>query len=396
MSNQVYASKEKGQKDPGSRFGIERETLRVTNDGKLSQSPHPFTKESLSRDFCENQLEIITPVCNSIDEAINALVELSKEAETTLDKMDEKIWMCSNPPHFESKNEIPIAQYDGDQIAKHHYRIKLQRRYGKALMLYSGIHFNVSFSNDFIGKDTDGFYMNLLKQSMRYSWLITMLTAASPVYDVSFDKTHQPGKSVFDGYASMRNSKRGYWNQFVPVLDYGSLSAFCDSVQNLIDKGALFSEGELYMPVRIKCKGANSLAQLRNGVDHIELRMFDLNPLNPLGIIKEDLEFAYLWLIYLTTLSDFSYSEQLQKESIKNHQNAAKLNLDNVKIDGLAIMDVANTFLQDMKDYFIDDGAAVSVIDAQMQKLGQGQRYAEKLYEMHMADFQGSVLNRKY
>ena len=52
-------------------FGIERETLRVDSNGRLAQTPHPFgDDESLTRDFCENQTEIVTPVCSSIDEAV--------------------------------------------------------------------------------------------------------------------------------------------------------------------------------------------------------------------------------------------------------------------------------------------------------------------------------------
>ncbi|MBQ9600041.1 MAG: glutathione synthase, partial [Clostridia bacterium] len=49
-------------------YGLERETLRVGEDGKLAQTAHPFDDKRLDRDFCENQLEIITPVCGSIDE----------------------------------------------------------------------------------------------------------------------------------------------------------------------------------------------------------------------------------------------------------------------------------------------------------------------------------------
>ena len=47
------------------KFGIERETLRVDSQGKLAQTPHPFgSDEHITRDFCENQIELITPVCN--------------------------------------------------------------------------------------------------------------------------------------------------------------------------------------------------------------------------------------------------------------------------------------------------------------------------------------------
>ena len=59
------------------KFGIERETLRLDSFGRLAQTPHPFGEDPhITRDFCENQIELVTPVCNSIDEAVDALAEL--------------------------------------------------------------------------------------------------------------------------------------------------------------------------------------------------------------------------------------------------------------------------------------------------------------------------------
>ena len=44
-------------------FGLERETLRITEDGFLSQTPHPFAGDAnIVRDFSENQVEINTGV----------------------------------------------------------------------------------------------------------------------------------------------------------------------------------------------------------------------------------------------------------------------------------------------------------------------------------------------
>ncbi len=269
------------------KFGIERETLRIDRNGRLAQTLHPFDDENLSRDFCENQLEIITPVCNSISEVMKSLETLDRNARTILNQNGESLWLYSNPPHIDDESEIPIAQYDGILSAKHDYRISLARRYGKRMMLYSGIHFNFSFSEKYLetfGVDKNILYFRLLKQVSRYSWLIVLLTSASPVYDSSFDEDNAHG-TVFSGFSSMRNSRRGYWNQFVPQLDYTDLSAYIESVKNYIKKGVLFSAGELYLPVRLKPRGENSLeALINNGVDHIELRMFDLNPLEKLGI----------------------------------------------------------------------------------------------------------------
>ena len=116
-------------------FGLERETLRVDKHGRLAQTPHPFNDTHITRDFCENQIEIVTPVADSIDKAIEYLSELDKKARETLEKIDETIWLYSNPPHIDSENEIPIADFTGEHSSKRSYREVLQRKYGKNLML---------------------------------------------------------------------------------------------------------------------------------------------------------------------------------------------------------------------------------------------------------------------
>ncbi|MCF0106158.1 MAG: hypothetical protein HUJ53_05305, partial [Holdemanella sp.] len=45
-------------------FGLEKEGLRVTEQGFLAHTPHPFDENDahIVRDFCENQTEINTGV----------------------------------------------------------------------------------------------------------------------------------------------------------------------------------------------------------------------------------------------------------------------------------------------------------------------------------------------
>jgi glutamate--cysteine ligase len=353
----------------------------------MAQTPHPFTDPHLSRDFCENQLEIITPVCQSIDEMMASLKQLDTQARTVLKKQNETLWLYSNPPHIESEADIPVARFDGALAEKSNYRKNLERRYGKRLMLYSGIHFNFSFSDRALQlmyaqqHEISSFstfkirtYLRLLKQAIRNSWLLVLLTAASPIYDKSFDEDHASG-ATFGGYASMRSGKRGYWNQFTPTLDYSSLSAYTDSIQYYVTKGVLFSAGELYLPVRLKPRGENSLRQLREtGPDHIELRMFDLNPLEPLGICQTDLEFAHLWLVYLTSLEDFNLTASQQHQAITWHQDAARL------VPEKRILERANRLLNDMKAFFQCNDKACAIIAKEQAKLS-GETLCETILE---------------
>ena len=57
-------------------------------------------------------------MCNSTDELISVLGELDKDARDVLNAIGEDIWLNSNPPYFESENEIPVANYTGENISK--------------------------------------------------------------------------------------------------------------------------------------------------------------------------------------------------------------------------------------------------------------------------------------
>ena len=356
------------------KFGIERETLRTDSHGRLAQTPHPFGNDKhITRDFCENQIELVTPVCSSVDEAVSALAELDKRARAELAKNGESIWLYSNPPHFGSEDEIPIADFTGDHSSKRAYREVLEKKYGKKLMLFSGIHFNFSFAEGFLrelntaGEDFAGFrdslYLRLYKQLMAHSWLLVLLTAASPYYDASLDKDGKSG-IVIGEYASLRNSRRGYWNKFLPILDHRTLRTFTGSIKKHIITGSLYSASELYLPVRLKPKGANTLENLAaNGVDHIELRMFDLDPSSPLGIDSRNLGFAHLLMLYLLSKPDFDFTPELQEKAVREHKNAALLEPDT------DLPERGAEILEDMEKHFAASENALEIISLQKQKL---------------------------
>ncbi|MGN0107766.1 MAG: glutathione synthase [Hominilimicola sp.] len=385
-------------------FGLERETLRVTGSGELAHTPHPFhDNKYLDRDFCENQLELITPVCADIDELMDKLITLDTLAKAELKKSGEYLWLCSNPPHFETESDIVVAQFAADKAFKHDYRVNLERRYGKRVMLYSGIHFNFSFSERLlrslcVGEDYEEYknriYFRMSKQVCRYSWLIVLLTAASPVYDLSLDGDYLTGDG-FDGLASRRNSIKGYWNQFVPILDYKNINTYIRSIREYVLHGMLFSAGELYLPVRLKPPGSNSLEALEeNGIDHIELRMFDINPLSPLGIFREDMEFAHYFLIYLLSLPDFDFTPELQKTAVKNHQAAARYDLSEIRINGYRGSDAALGMLDDMLIYFRGIPKAAENIEWQKTKIRENKRYCVEVYKRFHKNYQKKMLER--
>ncbi len=356
------------------KFGIERETLRVDRHGRLARTPHPFgNDEHITRDFCENQVELVTPVAGSIEEALGYLKVLDDITRKKLAKYGESIWLYSNPPHFDSEDDIPIADFTGDHSSKRAYREVLKQKYGKKLMLFSGIHFNFSFAEELInelnteGKDfrtfKDELYLRLYKQLMVHSYLLVLLTAASPYYDASLDKDGKSG-IIMSEYSSLRNSKRGYWNKFLPILDHRSLHTFTGSIKKHIVTGSLYSASELYLPIRLKPKGVNTLENLaENGVDHIELRMFDLNPSAPLGIDGRDLEFAHLLILYLLSQPDFDFTPELQEKAVGDHKNAARLETDT------ELLERSENIIEKMEKFFSGNENATEVIAFEKEKV---------------------------
>jgi len=360
------------------RFGLEKENLRVTMSGQLARTPHPFDEDPhISKDFCESQTEMITEVCKSTEELYKAIVSLNKKVSDKIAERGEFLWNSSNPPEGIDTENVPVAKFSGKDAAKEDYRRYLLGKYGPDRMLLSGIHYNFSFGDSFmemLGGDKDQIYLRLAADSLRYAWFVVYLMSASPRADK----------------ASVRCSEEGYWNDFIPILDYSSLDAYVDGIDKYVDEGKLDSISELYLPVRIKPRGINSAENLRTGIDHIELRMIDINPLCPVGIAREDLYFLHLLLIYLALKGDGQCTERMQEMAVDNMKKAALLDDSSVwiardEVIFLPIREAALEMLSLMEMFFEETGNAhvMQILEYQKSKLlKRNGRYSEKISAM--------------
>lgn len=352
-----------------ARMGLEKESLRVDRRGRLAQTSHPFPDDAdLDVDFSGNQLEFVTDVCDSADEVWEALRRLHRKAARVLEKREtgpEYLWPFSNPPYVQAEGENPPMEFCGEKAWKTTYRNHLRDRYGTQLMLYSGIHFNLSFPEKFweaisaIGdagekrRSADAAYLNLAAWTTRYAWLIVYLFAASSVLDESY---FCPGKK--DGtpclkYASPRSSEIGYWNDFEPVLDYRSLEGYVDSILKYTEDGTLMSPAELYYPVRLKSAGLYDLERLRReGVSHIEIRIIDENPYSEIGIFREDVRFLHLLMVYLASRAPKPFPEGEQLRALRDMKRAALFDDSNCLSNGRSIRENAVQALQEMEEFF--------------------------------------------
>lgn len=334
-------------------IGLEKENLRVDENGNMAQTRDPFSQDPhIVRDFCENQVEINTEVFDSVEGAMNDLAGRTQQIKATLRSLQqpEYLWPFSNPPYIKNEQDIPIAQFEGEDADKTEYRKYLAERYGRYKMTLSGIHVNYSFAEELLVKDyevavnrnattlsfqeyVDQLYLNLAEYVVAYGWVITALTAASPLMDGSYVEKKLYDVDIFPGMASVRCGELGYWNFFTPILKYDSVAAYADSIRYYVEHNWIKYPSELYYPVRLKPKGKNTLENLEaHGIDHIELRMVDLNPLEPAGLNIKDVTFAKLFLIWLASFPGRHLKEHEQIQAVQNYKNAAHYDLKTVNI----------------------------------------------------------------
>jgi glutamate--cysteine ligase len=324
----------------GGLKGIEKESLRISKNGFISQTPHPaslgaaLTHPHITTDYSEALLEFITPPHAEIEQSLSFLHQIHQFVYAQLN--DELLLSASMPCGINGDESIPIAMYGNSNVGKmkHIYRQGLAHRYGRTMQAIAGIHFNYSVPiqlwpvlqaleknqqspDEFIAQA----YFDLTRNFQRLSWLILYLFGASPAICKNFFKSrpelinqfeHFDAHTIYHPYAtSLRMSDIGYKskNQENLHIDFNSLQGYVSSLIQAIEtpdpafekigvkvdgqyrqlnSNILQIENEYYNTIRPK-QIANScekptLALKRRGVQYIEVRSLDLDLFNPIGI----------------------------------------------------------------------------------------------------------------
>ena len=294
-----------------ARYGIEKESQRIDLLGNLSKTEHPKNISNpdshpyIQRDFAETQLELITPVTESLDELFNYLEAIQNVAYHSIGNK-EMIWPLSMPPKLpENEEEIFIAKLKNIDDVK--YREYLSNVYGRKKQMISGIHFNFEFDDELIQKLFEmqseiknykdfktEIYLKVTRNYLHYRWIITYFYGASINSEENFFKEDFPYKSV----RNIRNSEYGYRNNNNVEVSYSSISKYISDLNFMVKEGILLKEKEFYSPVRLR--GGRNVSDLKKyGIKYIELRNIDLNPFEPTGISYDQAKFLHIFLIYL-------------------------------------------------------------------------------------------------
>ena len=328
--------------------GIEKESLRVNKEGFISGQSHPkglgssFTNPSITTDFAEALIEIVTPVYTDINQLYKKLESLHVFINKNLEN-NETLWPYSMPPKIKTESEINIATYGDTNMGKlkHIYRKGLAIRYGKTMQCVSGIHYNFSLSDEslkkFLGisnqEDKSKAYLGLIRNFKRLFWFVLLEFGNSAVVDKTFvsrrnnDLEELNSSDLFQKDAtSLRMSDIGYQSQAQKNLDfkYNDLASFLDELKTgiimphpefqklglqdengkyqQISDGILQIENELYDCIRPKRAGKSGQRPYQllkdQGIQYVEVRGIDLNPSSLLGITEDQIRVLDMLLIY--------------------------------------------------------------------------------------------------
>ena len=355
------------------RKGLEKESLRVTRDGLIAQTPHPealgsaLTHPYLTTDYSEALLELRTPPCEDVRETLEFLREVHQFVYRNLG--EELLWAASMPCRLEGDTSIPIARYGRSNrgMMRHVYRRGLAYRYGRAMQAIAGIHFNYSLPEEFwpwfheqeenqseLRDFISGSYFSLIRNFQRLSWLVLYLFGSSPAVGRSFTALCHGGFPAFDpntdfgpNATSLRMSDIGYKNrnqahlhvsynslaEYVanlteaietPDPDYERIGVKVDGEYRQLNDHVLQIENEYYSfvrPKRIARSGEKpTLALKRRGVQYVEIRALDVSPFDPIGVNETDLRFLEA-LLLLCLLEESPPISALEQKSIGHNQN---------------------------------------------------------------------------
>ena len=361
----------------GGRKGIERESLRVTAEGRIAQSRHPealgsaLTNANITTDFSEALIELVTPPFHESWELLQYLCDIHQFVYRHLE--GEMLWATSMPCAFDGDDSIPLAQFGSSNIGrmKTLYRHGLGMRYGRSMQAIAGIHFNYSFppqlwgtlqavnqssaaQQDFISEN----YFGLLRNYRRYGWLILYLFGTSPAVSRSFFGGRDPelpaldADTLYEPYAtSLRMSDIGYRNKaqsglsvsvnslddyvrdlsqaiHTPYPPYEKLGVKVDGEYRQLNANILQIENEYYSfirPKRIARSGERPTKALqRAGVEYVEVRALDVSAFDPVGVNQNKLRFleAFLALCLLSSSEPMSRDEQASLDA--NHVLVAR------------------------------------------------------------------------
>jgi len=362
----------------GMLRGLEKESLRITPDGRLATTAHhaafgsALTHPYITTDYSEALIEMITPATDSIAKTLGFLEDTHRFVYGEMG--EEQLWVNSMPCILGDDASIPLAQYGQSNIGrmKTLYRHGLGVRYGRKMQTIAGIHYNLSFPDSFwqVWQEQSGSaqslqdfrsekYFALVRNFQRHSWLLLYLLGASPAVCKTFlaGRQHQlqecgRGTLYLPMATSLRMSSLGYQNTVQSDLQvsYNALDEYVGDLGHAIrtpyapfeaiglkdaageyqqiNTNVLQIENEYYgliRPKRTIHRGERPSTALRQrGVEYVELRCVDLNPFQPIGIDSITAHFLEVFALHCLLSETTPFTDEEYRALPVNQQKVVE------------------------------------------------------------------------
>ena len=356
------------------RFGLEAKKHRVVTNGRASRYPYPANLRTrqyniyLNSGFTDDMIDFETPPVVGSKTAVTYLKMLEQIMIEQLHN-DERLWPLSMAP-------APLYQNDLDFLKDHFTKPwnqgnhdYLGKKYGIVKEIMGDVHINFGlddgliselyrrFYQDEYGSEIDfrnHLYFKLAQVYYLYQWLFTYLFGASPVTEdmpESFpDNLELPVRSI-------RASEFGDDNIASERVTYNSLEEHVDQLQEFIDNGTFYNLKEFFGPVRLRGRQhdlRNLKESMKKGINYLEFRNLDLDPLSRAGISDDTLNFLELLLLHaiITPLPD-DLTDRLATAHKLNNEVALQAPTDETE----EMKDAANAIIDELQKFVEDFNA---------------------------------------
>lgn len=300
-----------------SQFGLEAKKHRILTNGRASRYPYPIDLRSrqhnlyLNSGFTDDMLDFETAPVVGSKNAVRQLKMLEQIVISHL-RSDERLWPLSMAPGVVYQHDLDFLKTDFTRTWDQSIHDYLGEKYGIVQEILGDVHINFGLDQDLIQTLYDRFYRDqystkidfqnhlyfkLAQSFYLYQWLFTYLYGASPV---STDMPHSMPDDLELPVRSLRNSDYGDDNLPDEQVGYDSLEEHFDQLQAFLDDGTYYSLKEFFGPVRLRHHGTEQLdarTTLAQGIDYLEFRSFDLDPLSRTGISDDTINFLELLLL---------------------------------------------------------------------------------------------------
>lgn len=298
-------------------FGLEAKKHRVLTNGRASRYPYPVNLRSrqynlyLNSGFTDDMIDFETAPIVGSKRAVRQLKMLEQIMISQL-REDERLWPLSMAPAPVYQKDLDFLKTDHSKPWDQSTHDYLENKYGISQEILGDVHINFSLDNDLIDELYQRFYSDeypskvdfqnhlyfkMAQSFCLYQWLFTYLYGASPVTE---DMPQSSLENLEIPVRSIRCSNYGDDNLASEQVSYASLEEHITQLQKYLDDGTFYSLKEFFGPVRLRRHNHDNndlRGMMKDGINYLEFRSFDLDPLSRTGISDDTINFLELLLL---------------------------------------------------------------------------------------------------